>query len=69
MEVFGKRIKQILGENGQTQKALAKAINMQPSTLCEWLNGHNEPSLQDVVNIAKALGTSADYLLGIKDYD
>ena len=69
MGVFGKRIKQILGENGQTQKALAKAINVQPSTLCEWLNGHNEPSLQDVVNIAKALGTSTDYLLGIKDYD
>ena len=69
MEVFGKRIKQILGENGQTQKALAKAINVQPSTLCEWLNGHNEPSMQDIVNIAVALGTSTDYLLGMKDYD
>lgn len=69
MEVFGKRIKQILRENGQTQKALAKAIDVQPSTLCEWLNGHNEPSMQDIVNIAKALGVSTDYLLGIKEYD
>lgn len=69
MEVFGKRVKQILRENGQTQKALARAINVQPTTLCEWLNGHNEPSMQDIVNIAQALGTSTDYLFGIKDYD
>ncbi len=69
MKIFGERVKTVLKETGHTQKELAKALNVQASTFCEWLNGHNEPPMQAIVDIAKYLDVSTDYLLGLKDYD
>ncbi len=69
MKIFGERVKQALKENGIMQKQLASALNVQTSTLCEWLNDHNEPPMQMIVEIAKILDVSTDYLLGLKDYD
>ena len=69
MKIFGERVKQTLKENGIMQKELAKALNVQTSTLCEWLNDHNEPPMQSIVDIANFLDVSTDYLLGVKDYD
>ena len=68
MKIFGERVKQTLKETGITQKQMAKQLNIQTSTLCEWLNDHNEPPMQTIVDIAVYLDVSADYLLGIKDY-
>ena len=69
MRVFGERVKEVLKETEKTQKQLATAINVQPSTLCEWLNDHNEPPMQAIVDICKFLNVSSDYLLGLKDYE
>lgn len=69
MKLFGERIKTLLKETGKTQKVLAQALSVQPSTLCEWLNGHNEPPMQSIVDIAKFFDVSTDYLLGLKDYE
>ncbi|MBQ8428397.1 MAG: helix-turn-helix transcriptional regulator [Clostridia bacterium] len=67
MKIFGERVKKELKEQGWTQRTLASAICVQTSTLCEWLNDHNEPPMQSIVDIAKALDVSTDYLLGLKD--
>ena len=69
MKIFGERVKQTLKELGITQKKLAESLQVQTSTLCEWLNDHNEPPMQTIVHIARALDVSTDYLLGMKDYD
>lgn len=69
MKLFGERIKELLKISGKTQKSLALALNVQPSTLCEWLNDHNEPPMQAIVEIALFLETSTDYLLGLKDFE
>lgn len=69
MKIFGERIKTVLKETGKTQKELASKLNVQPSTLCEWLNDHNEPPMQIIVDIALYLEVSTDYLLGLKEYD
>lgn len=69
MRIFGERIKTVLKETGKTQKELARKLNVQPSTLCEWLNDHNEPPMQIIVDIALYLEVSTDYLLGLKEYD
>lgn len=69
MKVFGERVKTTLKEMGKTQRDLALALTVQPSTLCEWLNDHNEPPMQIIVDIAKYLNVSTDYLLGLKDFD
>ena len=68
MKVFGERVKQALKEAGITQKQMAVQLNVQTSTLCEWLNDHNEPPMQTIVDIAVFLDVSTDYLLGIKEY-
>ena len=69
MKLFGERVKELLKISGKTQKSLALALNVQPSTLCEWLNNHNEPPMQAIVDIAVFLETSTDYLLGLKEYE
>ena len=69
MKILGERVKSVLKENGKTQKELAAALCVRTSTLCEWLNDHNEPPMQVIVDIALALDVSTDYLLGVKDYD
>jgi transcriptional regulator with XRE-family HTH domain len=69
MKLFGERVKELLKISGKTQKSLALALNVQPSTLCEWLNDHNEPPMQAIVEIALFLETSTDYLLGLKDFE
>lgn len=69
MKIFGERVKSSLKELGRTQKQLSMALNVQPSTLCEWLNDHNEPPMQIIVDIALYLGVSTDYLLGLKEFD
>ena len=68
-KIFGERVKQTLKEVGLTQKAFATILQVQPSTLCEWLSDHNEPPMQMIVDIAKILEVSTDFLLGLKDYD
>ena len=69
MKIFGERVKQTLKETGWTQKKLAEHLQVQTSTLCEWLNDHNEPPMQTIVDIALALEVSTDFLLGLKEYD
>ena len=69
MKIFGELVKQTLKETGWTQKKLAEALKVQTSTLCEWLNDHNEPPMQTIVDIALALEVSTDFLLGVKEYD
>ena len=69
MKIFGERVKSALKEAGKTQKELARELNVQPSTMCEWLNDHNEPPMQTIVDIAISLGVSTDYLLGLKEFD
>lgn len=69
MKIFGERVKQTLKELGLSQKGLAKSLNVQTSTLCEWLNNHNEPPMQMIVEIARTLSVSTDFLLGLRDYD
>lgn len=69
MKIFGERVKEALKESGRTQKNLAVALHIQPSTLCEWLNDHNEPPMQAIVDIAVFLDASTDYLLGLNDYE
>lgn len=67
MEIFGTRVKKELKYQGKTQVMLAKHLNVQPSTLCEWLNNNNEPPLNMIPRIAVFLDVSTDYLLGLED--
>lgn len=67
MKGFGERVKQELSSQGKMQKDLCLFLNVNKSTLSEWLNDKNEPSMQYIVDIAKFLGVTTDYLLGLED--
>ena len=69
MNVFGERVKKELKEQGKMQKELCNYLNVKKSTLSEWLNGNNEPSIKYIVQIAIFLDVTTDYLLGLENYD
>ena len=66
IKIFGIRVKQELKEQGKLQKDLCEYLKVNKSTLSEWLNDNNEPSMQYIVGIATFLGVSTDYLLGLE---
>lgn len=67
MEIFGKNIKKELKQQGKKQIELARFLNVQKSTLSEWLNNNNEPPMYIIPLIAVFLDVSTDYLLGLED--
>lgn len=69
MNVFGERVKKELKDQGKMQKELCNFLNVKKSTLSEWLNGNNEPSIKYIVQIAIFLDVTTDYLLGLENYD
>lgn len=67
MEIFGLRVKQELKLQGKMQKDLCAHLEVSKSTMSEWLSNTNEPPMKIIVEIAKYLGVSTDYLLGLED--
>lgn len=46
---------------------LAKKAGISPSVVCNIENERNSPTAYTIVRLCKALGISADYLLGLKE--
>lgn len=67
MNKFSVRLKQTLKEIGMSQSELASKINMSQSVVNNYCTGKREPTLDVLVLIAKTIGESSDYLLGIID--
>ena len=64
MTEFGRKLKQILEDRGISQKWLADAALTKEATISRYITGVNKsPNVEILVNIAKALNVSADYLL------
>lgn len=66
---FGKRLYNLLQKQGMTQKELAERINTTEATLSRYVSGDREPKADVLSNIATALHTTSDYLLGIESED
>lgn len=67
VDTFGKIVKRELKQMGKQQNALADYLCVKKSTVSEWLNDHNEPSMRTIAKIALFLDVSTDYLLGLED--
>lgn len=63
----GERINELLKEKQMTQKELAKRVNITESALSHYIKGDRTPSGETLVNIACALNTTANYLMGKDD--
>lgn len=49
------RIKDLMMTERLSQYALAKSINVSQSTICNWLNGKKEPSVESLWKLADFL--------------
>ena len=61
---LGKRIKTLLIEQGMTQRQLAEKVGATECSISKYLKDERQPRAEVLANIATALGTTSEYLLG-----
>lgn len=68
MTDFQRNLQYLIDSRGITQRWLADAANTKEATISRYLKGVNlSPNVEILVNIAKALDVSTDFLLGLSD--
>lgn len=65
-QTLGKRISDLLKIRGMQQKELAERIGLNEATMSRYISGDRDPKPEVIANIATALHTTSDYLLGIE---
>ncbi|HIY60383.1 MAG TPA: helix-turn-helix domain-containing protein [Candidatus Eisenbergiella pullistercoris] len=65
---FGERLKQLIDENGITQRQLSRELNMAPTTLSGYANGYREPDFFTLTQFADYFQVSVDYLIGYSEH-
>lgn len=63
---LGFRIANVLQKRGMTQKELAENIGVTEAVISRYVSGDREPKPDTLANMATALHTTSDFLLGIE---
>lgn len=61
---IGKKMKELMKSQNIMQRDLAIRLNIKESTISRYINNQREPNAEMLANIATALNTTTDYLLG-----
>lgn len=61
---IGVKMKELMQTQNISQKELAIRLNVQEATISRYINNNREPNAENLLNIATALNTTIDYLLG-----
>lgn len=70
MVKFSHRLRELLKEYNMTYNKLAKELNFSGSAqIYYWLQGMNNPNLENLIKIADYYNCSLDYLIGRIDFD
>ena len=67
MNLFVKRLTELLVGSGKMQKDICEEMGIPKQKLSRWKTGYNEPSLDELIMLAKYFEVTTDYLLGIED--
>lgn len=67
MPLSGDRLRLLRQKHGYTQEALAERLNLGIRQIHRYEKGLSDPAGNIVAKIARELGVSADYLLGLSD--
>ena len=59
---FNERLSNLLNESGISQRELAKEINIDEAALSKYVSGVRKPRMDILVNIARVLSVSVEYL-------
>ena len=65
-ELMGQRLKELREKAGMEKKLFAAKLGVYPSTYSAWENG-DTPASSRLPDLARALGCTTDYLLGLSD--
>ena len=66
IEEIQKRLRAEIKSSSKTQKEIAEALGINPSTVSKYMRLDKYPSLDTFANICKILDLSADEILGLK---
>lgn len=68
---LGQRILQTLRSKEMSQRELAATVGLTEAVISRYISGERDPKPDIIANIATALHTTSDYLLGIErdEYD
>ena len=64
---IGLRLNDVLAQKDIKQKDLAEHIGVTPNTVSYYLSGDRCPDIEKIIEIAKYLNVTTDYLLGLSD--
>lgn len=64
---LGNRIAVLLKKQGIQQKELAERIGITEGVMSRYISGSRDPKPETLANIATALHTTSDFLLGIEN--
>lgn len=67
MNYFSQRLRKLRGDANQT--SFAEKLGLKQAVYSHYETNRREPDLNTLCKIAKILGVSADYLLGLSDED
>jgi transcriptional regulator with XRE-family HTH domain len=66
-EELGKRISEMLKKRNMSQKGLAERLGISEVVISRYISGDRDPKPDMIANLATALQTTSDYLLGIDE--
>ncbi len=61
------RLFELRTERELSQRDMAKAMNISQGTYNNWENSNTQPSIEQLIALAKFFGVSVDYLIGNTD--
>lgn len=64
---FAGRLTELLKQQGITQKELAERVGITEASMSRYMHTNRIPKSEIIANIATALHTTSDYLLGTED--
>lgn len=65
--IFATRLRELMSENGTTQKDLAGVTGITRQAISQYMDGSIQPNIEKLYKICDSFKVSADYLLGISD--
>ncbi len=66
--IFGQRLVEVRTESNLTQTQLAQEFGVSQTCIGKWEKGTRNPSLDDLIMVAKYFNVTTDYLLGLTDF-
>ena len=64
MSEFSERLRTMMRQHGMSQRQLAERINVTEASMSRYVKGERMPRMNTVADMATALHTTSDFLLG-----